>query len=104
MKKTTKELYKDASRWDYAIGYNGKVYYAEVHPASSKNIDEMFKKRQWLEAWLRDKATKLNYLPSGNPKFVWIATASGIHLQPNSAQAKRLATMNMRPVKLFKLE
>lgn len=34
----------DESRWDYTIGYNDEAYFIEVHPADTKNVDEMVKK------------------------------------------------------------
>lgn len=41
----TKELYPQDARWDYAIGYEGKVYFLEIHPANTSNVKEMIKKR-----------------------------------------------------------
>ena len=36
--KETKLLYPNDPRWDYAVGYDGKVFFVEVHPANtSKN-------------------------------------------------------------------
>lgn len=39
-----KKLYPNDSRWDYVIGYNGNAYFIEIHPADTKNVDEMIKK------------------------------------------------------------
>jgi hypothetical protein len=47
-----KTLYPDANRWDYAIGYDSKVCYVEVHPAYTSEIDIMLKKLSWLKGWL----------------------------------------------------
>jgi hypothetical protein len=53
----------DESRWNYAGAYAGKVWFVEVHPASSSgNIDELVKKARWLRQltagplWDRRKA------------------------------------------------
>lgn len=40
----TKGLYPNASRWDYAIGYDQKAWFVEVHPANTSNVKEMLKK------------------------------------------------------------
>ena len=51
----TKMLYPNESRWDYAVGYDGKVYYVEVHPANTSNVEEVIKKKLWLDKWLKEK-------------------------------------------------
>ena len=43
--KETKLLYPNEPRWDYAIGYDDKVFFVEVHPANTSNISEMAKKK-----------------------------------------------------------
>lgn len=43
--KETKHLYPNEPRWDYAVGYDDKVFFVEVHPANTSNISEMAKKR-----------------------------------------------------------
>lgn len=45
-------LYPNASRWDYAIGYDQKAWFVEVHPANTSNVKEMLKKVEWLESRL----------------------------------------------------
>lgn len=42
-------LYPNDSRWDYAIGYEGKSYFLEVHPANTSNVSEMLNKAQVAE-------------------------------------------------------
>ena len=41
----TKMLYPNESRWDYAVSCDGKVYYVEVHPANTSNVEEVIKKK-----------------------------------------------------------
>ena len=43
--KETKYLYPNDPRWDYAVGYDDKVFFIEVHPANTSNISEMEKKK-----------------------------------------------------------
>lgn len=56
---STKTLYPNAARWDYAIGYAQKAWFVEIHPANTSNVQEMLKKVQWLEDWLHNKARQL---------------------------------------------
>ena len=37
------------ARWDYVIGYCEKAYFVEVHPANTSNVDEVVKKKNWLD-------------------------------------------------------
>lgn len=89
--------YPDSSRWDYALGYDGKVCFVEVHPASTKNIDEMVKKKEWLVWWLKNKAPFLDAMPALSPKFCWAATGSGIHISTQASYKRKLAQLGLRP-------
>lgn len=40
----TQSLYPNEARWDYAVGYDKKAYFFEVHPADTSNVKEMIKK------------------------------------------------------------
>lgn len=100
----TKMLYPNESRWDYAIGYDGKVYYIEVHPANTSNVEEIIKKKLWLDKWLKEKAPSLSALKAGSPKFQWAATEAGVHVSAQSTYARRLSQRGIerpkRPVVL----
>lgn len=95
--KETKALYPKDSRWDYAIGYDGKVYFVEVHPANTSNISEMAKKKEWLKNWLSLKAPLLDDLPSGHPRFLWAATESGVHISKQASYTRKLAQLGFNP-------
>lgn len=95
----TISIYPEEPRWDYAIGYNGRVYYVEVHPANTSDIDDMIKKKEWLLNWLRTKAPKINALEAGTPKFLWAATKAGVHISKQSLYAKKLAQLGLIPVR-----
>lgn len=45
-----KKKYPESSRWDYAVAYDGTVYFIEVHPPNE--IKEVVKKLHWLKGWL----------------------------------------------------
>ncbi len=87
----TKMLYPNESRWDYAVGYDGKVYYVEVHPANTSNVEEVIKKKLWLDKWLKEKAPSMSALKAGSPKYQWAATEAGVHVSPQSMYARRLS-------------
>lgn len=74
-----KKIYPHDSRWDYVVGYNGRAYFIEVHPAETRNINEMIAKVKWLRHWLMEKASELKglhhidvyyWLPSGRVKIL----------------------------------
>ena len=95
--KETKLLYPNDPRWDYAVGYDGKVFFVEVHPANTSNIAEMAKKKEWLKKWLISKAPLLNALPSGHPRFLWVATESGVHISNQASYKRKLAQLGFNP-------
>lgn len=95
--KETKLLYPKDPRWDYAVGYDGKVFFVEVHPANTSNISEMAKKKEWLKKWLISKAPLLNALPSGHPRFLWVATESGVHISNQASYKRKLAQLGFNP-------
>lgn len=95
--KEVKDKYPNAPRWDYAICYDSKVCFIEVHPASTKDIGDMVKKKRWLMNWLKDKAPMLDSLPSYTPKFCWAATDAGVHISAQSSYTRKLAQLGLKP-------
>ena len=95
--KETKLLYPNDPRWDYAVGYDGKVFVVEVHPANTSNISEMAKKKEKKKKWLISKAPLLNALPSGHPRFLWVATESGVHISNQASYKRKLAQLGFNP-------
>lgn len=93
----TKAKRPNEARWDYAIGYNGRIYFMEVHPACTGNIPEIMKKLKWVKDWLNTSGNKLNDLPKGTPLFSWIATDAGVHIPAVSSHYKMLATKGLLP-------
>lgn len=85
----TKPLYPNASRWDYAIGYNQRALFIEVHPADTSNIDEMVKKVEWLKNWLNNKGRSLKNIKRDD-YFYWIPSGR-CRILKTSPQYKRLA-------------
>ncbi len=95
--KMTQNAYPHDARWDYAIGYDGKACYVEVHPANTSNIPEMAKKKEWLDSWLKSKAPLLHALPSDSPRLLWAATESGVHISKQSSYKRKLAQLGLIP-------
>ena len=77
------------ARWDYVIGYREKAYYVEVHPANTSNVDEVVKKKKWLEVWLKTNALDLKAMMAGTG-YYWIASGK-VAILPNSPQARKIA-------------
>lgn len=94
MDSTLKALYPEANRWDYAIGYNAKVCFVEVHPAYTTEIDTMVRKFRWLMEWLKEKAPRLDAIPRMTPAYVWIQSGKSAIL-PTARQSKILASIGL---------
>lgn len=77
------------ARWDYVIGYREKAYLVEVHPANTSNVDEVVKKKKWLDVWLKTNALDLKAMMAGT-SYYWIASGK-VAILPNSPQARKIA-------------
>lgn len=88
-----KSLRPNEPRWDYAIGYAGCAYLIEVHPADTKNIDEMVKKAAWLRQWLETAAPDLKKLHRSG-SFHWIPSGR-VKILKTSPQYKKIAANNI---------
>ena len=97
------EKYPNENRWDYAIGYSGKVCYVEVHPAYTSEVSVVENKLRWLKIWLKENAPLLDAIPKATPAFVWAQTGRGAIL-PRSSQARKLATMGIAVTPVCKLQ
>lgn len=67
-----KMLYPQDPRWDYAVSYDDKIYYFEVHPAETSEVDKVVSKVKWLKKWLKTKAAKINELPKADHPYIWV--------------------------------
>lgn len=97
----TQALYPNDARWDYAIGYEGKAYFLEIHPASTSNVKEMIKKAKWLNSWLTLKAPLLKSLAANNT-FYWKASGKQSILS-QSPQYRKLAQSKIQLISNCKL-
>ena len=72
---TTKSLYPNAARWDYAVEYDSEVFFIEVHDSNPDNVNEVIRKYEWLKGWLKEKAPSIKALEAtSRPAYHWIAT------------------------------
>lgn len=84
--------------WDYGLGFRERdgsesAVWVEIHPASTTEVSTVLKKLAWLQRWLHSEARELEALThqEGRPaRFIWLATASGVHIRPGTPQARRL--------------
>lgn len=97
----TQSLYPNEARWDYAVGYDNKVYFIEIHPADTSNVKEMIKKAEWLNKWLTQKAPALNSL-AANKVLYWIASGRQKILS-NSPQSRKLSQSKIQLISNCKL-
>jgi hypothetical protein len=93
--------YRNVNLWDYFLSYNGKVYFVEVHPAQTSEVDTVLRKFEWLKQWLLAKAESINDLKADQPYF-WIASGRFAILQ-NSPQYRRVVQKGLKPVPKLKL-
>ena len=80
-----------ANRWDYAIEYNGEVFFVEIHPGSTRDVSIILKKLEWLKQWLKNEAKAIDMLKTkrATPYF-WIHTGA-CRILKQSSKGKQLA-------------
>jgi hypothetical protein len=93
----TRTKYPNDSRWDYALSYNQKIYFVEVHPASTSEISAILDKLCWLKDWLNQHAPKINQLPKAQPAFYWIQS-SNFAILKTSPQFRKIVQHNLKPI------
>ncbi len=81
------------ARWDYTIGYEGKAYFVEVHPANTSEVDTVIKKVEWLKDWLNKKASKLKSIRQ--TPYYWIPSGR-YSISKRSPQYKELSQKGIR--------
>lgn len=89
----TKRKYPDAARWDFAVGYEEKAYFVEVHPANTSNIKEMLKKVDWLKSWLGREGKALDKIKKGQ-RLYWVPSGK-VAISRTSPQFRYLAKYNL---------
>lgn len=97
----TKDIYPNDSRWDYALGYDEKAYFIEVHPASTSDVTTVIAKAKWLNGWLKRNAKDLEALWASDNLY-WVASGK-IKILPKSRQYRMLMQSKILLCNKFKL-
>jgi len=92
------KLYPNDNRWDYAIDYNGEVFFFEVHKASSGEVSTVLKKFQWLKDWLAQKAPEINALKAKSKTPYYWVQSNGFHILPNSSCERAVREKGLKPI------
>lgn len=95
-----RDRYPNSSRWDYALGYDRKTHFVEVHTAKTDEVSSVLKKLQWLKDFLIQDAPDLNKEPKA---FHWVASGR-VSILPNSHQARQLAKQGIKVIGQLTLE
>jgi len=89
--------YPGENRWDYCFSYKGEVFFMEVHPAATSDVNTVINKLNWLKAWLSDHAPAINALKAETIlPFHWIHTGS-CHILSGSKQYRMAAEQKILP-------
>ncbi len=100
---STVKQYPEDNRWDYAISYDGKVCFVEVHPACTSDIDKMICKLKWLKGWLANKASQIGALPRTDHPFVWIPS-NNVNIPSTAPQRKKISANGIKLVSPLRLK
>ena len=84
-----KGCYPDAPRWDYVFGYNGWLYYLEVHPSRLNEVKSVVAKFEWLKQWRKSSAQSLENLKNSS-SYHWVSSGTTTTILPGSRQRKLL--------------
>jgi hypothetical protein len=98
----TEKKYPDENRWDYVLSYNRKVYFVEVHPACTSEVNVVLKKLQWLKDWLNRQAPNINKQKAPQP-YYWVQSGKNAILK-TSSQYRRISQSNLKPISLLRLQ
>jgi len=91
-------LYPNDNRWDYAIDYDGEVFFFEVHTANTGEVGTVLNKLAWLKDWLSHKAPEISALRAkSKTSFYWVQS-NGYHIQQNSSQARTVLQKGLKPI------
>ncbi len=83
-------LYHNENRWDYALSYDDRIYFFEIHPAVTSEVDAVIKKLTWLKCWLKTKAPAIDELPKADYPYTWVQSG-GYAILPNTRERKKLS-------------
>ena len=98
-----KALYPNEPRWDYALSYDDKIYFFEVHPAETSEVDKVVNKVKWLKCWLKTHAPEINKLPKAEHPYTWVQSGRYAIL-PTAREKMKLSISGINTVKILSLK
>lgn len=97
----TVQSYPHDNRWDYALCYDGEVFYIEVHSAITSEVSKMIQKLQWLKKWLFEKAPAINKLTTKTKSpYYWIQSSNN-SIPKHTPQYRRVVQNKIRPMPIW---
>lgn len=101
---TTRNLYPEETRWDYAIEYNNETFFIEIHPGSTGEVTKVISKLNWLKNWLKTKAPEINNIKAvSKPAYHWVYT-NKYSILPSSKYALILSKHGIKPIKVWEYD
>ena len=98
----TKQFYPNENRWDYVVGYREKAYFFEIHPASPGEVENVRKKYEWIQNWLKNQAPNLDRKKNDKGKaFYWIYT-NKFSILRNTSEYRKAAGLGLIPQREFR--
>lgn len=98
-----KIIYPQSPRWDYALSYNDIIYYIEIHPAETSEIDTIVNKVKWLKEWLKTKAPAINKLPKAEYPYIWVQSGR-FAILPTSKDKMKLSAAGVISTNILNLK
>lgn len=98
-----KAVYPNEPRWDYALSYDDKIYFFEVHPAETSEVDKVVNKVKWLKRWLKTQAPNINKLPKAEHPYTWIQSGRYAIL-PTAREKMKLSVFGITTANILSLK
>ena len=98
---TTKCIYPNDYRWDYAICYDGEVFYIEVHSAITSEVAKMINKLNWIKNWLSTKAPKINKLTTKSKRPYYWVQSSNYAIPKHTSQYRKIVQNKILPMAIW---
>ena len=89
------------NRWDYAIEYNGEVFFIEVHSGATSDVSTILHKLEWLKQWLKTEAKAIAELRTKRvTPYYWLLTKS-YNIVKSSRENRKLAQSKIKIVTIW---
>ena len=94
-------IYPNENRWDYAFSYRSAVYFVEVHPAQTNEVDAVLLKLAWLKRWLESDVPDIATLKTERP-YYWLCSGS-FNILKTAPQYRRAVQAGILPISTLKI-